>query len=962
MKSFAFKAIGCLIVSACLLQLITGASPETRDTTIASSRIDEADEEWVSEILRTLTLRDKIAQLIQIRVPGKFINRQNPEFQQIAELISKYHIGGVALFAGNVYDSAVLLNELQQISKLPLLVASDFERGASFRIANTTSFPWTMAIGATGSEEFAYQQGAITAQEARALGVHWIFAPVMDVNSNPENPVINIRALGEDPELVARLGAAFIRGARDMGVLTTAKHFPGHGDTVTDSHVGLPVVSSDMARLQSLELIPFISAIDAGVDSIMTAHVAVPKITGNPRTPATLSSTILTDMLRNSLQFQGLIVTDSLEMAGATKSYWSGLAAVRTIQAGADVLLLPPDAVVAINTIEHAVKHGDISENRIDVSVERILRAKSSLGLHRRRTVPIERISEIVASPQNQKLAQDIADHSITLLRDNQHLLPLNPIRAPRIFSLIIASGLESSPGDVFQAEMHQRFPSLYTEWIDARASDEIVAEIENYAAKADVIVFSTLVRLISGKRNLTFSEKQRRVIDKLIASGKPLIWVAFGSPYVLELYPQIGTYLCTFSYSDVSQIAAAKALCGEIAVGGKMPVSIPQYARIGDGLQLKKLDMTLKPKAALDFPRNPFMETRQLLATYLDNGASSRAKLVVGYQGALILDLALGGQENLANSKKSEDFTVHGHSSLLDVMGPTAATMLLVESGRLLLNTPVREYLPEFQGPGKERVRVYDLLIHSSGLPAFLPSYEDALSYEQTLEMVCTTPLTYEPGAKSEHSDLGMILLGEIVSRTTGIPLDRFLAIHLFIPLGKSSSFPSSASAMQEQIAATENEAWYEQKENGKSKNTTTSFPAYEIGQSMFPNAYDLALFAQMLLNEGIYDHRRYFNPATIALFTASQQLPGGAQGLGWNLASKSNWMGNLFSPVSFGYTDSSGASFLWIDPAIQLFVVLFTDSKPSMLDQARVAELQESIAKSVLRATRSLGDSSLQ
>jgi beta-glucosidase-like glycosyl hydrolase len=336
---------------------------------------------WAAKTLQSLSLREKIAQLVQIRVPGKFLNRRSQEFQSIQDQIRANRIGGVVLFAGNVYESAILLNELQTISKVPLLVAADFERGLSFRIADTTSFPWTMAIGATASEQYAYQQGFVTGQESRALGVHWIFAPVVDVNNNPDNPVINIRSFGEDPTLVGRLGSAFIRGAKKAGVLTTAKHFPGHGDTSTDSHLGLAVVDSDLARLEAVEFKPFKDAIEAGVDSIMTAHVAVPKLTDLRETPATLSGKILTDILRNKLQFEGLIVTDALEMGGITNSYWCGLAAIRALQAGADILLLPPNATVAINEVERAVKRGDIPEDRINQSVRKILEAKSRMGL-----------------------------------------------------------------------------------------------------------------------------------------------------------------------------------------------------------------------------------------------------------------------------------------------------------------------------------------------------------------------------------------------------------------------------------------------------------------------------------------------------------------------------------------------------------------------------------------------------
>jgi beta-glucosidase-like glycosyl hydrolase len=553
-------------------------------------KLSEPDKAWVDNTMKSLNLRDKVAQLIKIRVAGRFLNRRSPEYLALESQIRRNHVGGVILFAGNIYESAILLNELQHMSQLPLLVAADFERGASFRIADTTSFPWTMAIGATGSEEFAYQQGAITAQEARALGVHWVYAPVMDVNNNPDNPVINIRSFGEDPHLVARLGTAFIRGSRDNGVLTTAKHFPGHGDTATDSHIGLAVIPSDQSRLDSVELVPFRQAIEAGVDAIMTAHVAVPRVTGEPDIPATLSAKVLTDLLRNRLKFDGLVITDAMEMGGITTRYGTGKAAIRAVQAGADMLLLPPDTDAAIEEITGAVERGEISEKRIDQSVERILATKSRLRLQEERTVPIDQIASIIATPENQKLAQEIADRSMTLLKDEGHLVPIDPARPRKIFSLMLSTDLDTSPGALFQSEMRRRFPSIETASMDPRAAENLAERTLKSAASADLIVVSTIVRVITGTGGVGLPDKQRALVERLFRAGKPVIWVAFGNPYVLRSFPRAPTYLCTFSYSDVSYIAAARALSGEIPISGKMPVSIPGLAKVGNGLQVAAL------------------------------------------------------------------------------------------------------------------------------------------------------------------------------------------------------------------------------------------------------------------------------------------------------------------------------------------------------------------------------------
>jgi beta-N-acetylhexosaminidase len=866
--------------------------PKTSRRSASNFQISAPDKIWVGKTLKSLTLREKIAQLVQIRVQGKFLNRQSPEFQSLKEHVVKIRVGGVVLFAGNVYESAVLLNDLQTASKLPLLVSADFERGASFRISDTTSFPWTMAIGATQSDEFAFQEGRITAQESRAMGVHWIFAPVLDVNNNPENPVINIRSFGEDPERVARLGAAFIRGARQGGVLTTAKHFPGHGDTSTDSHVGLPVVQSDLSRLESVEFLPFRTAIAAGVDSVMTAHVAVPQVTGQPKTPATLDPRILTDLLRNSLHFNGLVVTDALEMGGITGQYWCGLAAVKAMQAGADVLLLPPDALIAINEVERAVRRGDISESRIDQSVEKMLALKSSLGLSRNRTAPISRIGSIIGSPENARVSQDIADRSITAVKDELHLLPISPLERKKIFSLALTTDLESSPLSIFQGEMRRRFPGIRTAWVNARVPDEVETDIEEAAAQSDLIIFSTLVRLTSGQDNISIPGTQRRLIRRLLAFPKPVLWLAFGNPYVLRMAPEVVAYVCTFSYSDVSQIAAAKALSGEISVNGRLPVSIPGLFRCGSGLSIPKLEMTLRSAESASFEIPNFNEARQLVSSFIGEKLIPGATIIVGYRNFIAWEHAAGKVSNSETSAPAATDAVYDLSSLGRVVGTVSAAMAAVDSGNLILNEPAADYLPE-KFPSGSVPRVQDLL----------------------------SLISDSPVGASQKPGTDILLLDEIISRSSGSSMDQLLAARIFKPLGmKNTSFISS---------------------QGSAKAPTVIKPG------SFSSARDLATFAQMLLNGGIYDHRRYFADSTLVRFTGARNQPGNTLALGWSKPSTSDWTGGSLSPTAFGHDAVSGSS-LWIDPAKQMFIVFLTNAAP----KESAAKVQREVVQSLAHA----------
>ena len=553
---------------------------------LASCGKVRAGDDWADETLRQLSLRDKIAQMVHVRTPGRLINRDSQEFKKLEALIRDNNIGGLALFAGSVYESAVILNGFQEMSKLPLLVSSDFERGAAFRIEDATSFPWTMALGAAGSDDLAYRQGLVTARESRAMGVHWIFAPVLDVNNNPDNPVINIRAFGSDPADVSRLGVAFIRGAQAGGVLATAKHFPGHGDTSIDSHINMPILEIGMDRLERIEFVPFRRAIEAGVDTVMTAHVAVPQLTKGAKTPATLSGELITDVLKNTLGFRGIVVTDALEMEGLTKHYGNGDAAVAAVKAGVDVLLLPPDAEDAINAVERAVKNGEISEKRIDESVKKILDAKQRLGLDKNRATDTEKIGGIVSSPENIGLADEIAGKAVAVIKDEKRVLPLDPAGKRRVFGLVLTPVVDEASGTAFLDAFRERFPDAQTEWANSRVTAAQVAAIEKAINAADIVVVATLSRLATG-RSIDIPNRHLGIVQKLASMKKPVVWVCLGSPYLMRIAPEMGTILCTFSYSENSQEAAVRALAGDFRVSGKMPVSIPGVAKIGDGLEI---------------------------------------------------------------------------------------------------------------------------------------------------------------------------------------------------------------------------------------------------------------------------------------------------------------------------------------------------------------------------------------
>jgi beta-N-acetylhexosaminidase len=487
------------------------------------------------------------------------------------------------------YAVAAFLNRMQRLAKTPLMVSGDFERGASMRVDGTTVFPHAMAFGAAGDPAYSRYEGEVTAREARALGVHWIYYPVADVNNNPDNPIINIRSYGENPEAVAAQVKAFIEGThadKKNYALSTVKHFPGHGDTAVDSHMNMPVITVDRERLDRVELVPFKAAIEAGVDSVMTAHIAVPLLSP-PGIPSTLSGAILTDLLKKDLGFKGIVVTDAMEMAGLVKSFSTGDAAVRALEAGADVLLMPTDPEAVVKAVTAAVQSGRLTRQRIQESVVKILTAKEKVGLDRKRYVDLESISDIVDSPESNEKAQEIADHAVTLVRNNGAMIPL---AAPeKACYVVMPESRTSSEGQGFSQEVRRIVPraliSMWDPTYSRQQLDEAVGRLTG--CESYVVAAFTSVGAYRGTVGMLGGELPH-ALEALIASGKPVALIALGNPYVLRNFGNATAYLATFSNVAPSEIAAARAVLGEIDITGHLPVTIPGQAAYGEGIQLK--------------------------------------------------------------------------------------------------------------------------------------------------------------------------------------------------------------------------------------------------------------------------------------------------------------------------------------------------------------------------------------
>jgi len=611
--------------------LIMSCMPSTSDAKQkvqqpAPVHLDKKGEKWARESLKKMSLEQKIGQMFMIWARAKLMNVDSPEYLVLRDTMRKYHLGGFGLTVrfedgllekNEPLEAAMLTNQLQTDSEFPLIFAADFERGLGFRLNDVTSFPHAMTFGATGNVEFAREAGGITAQESRAIGVQWNWFPDADVNSNPANPIINTRSFGEDPKLVSEMVSAYLQGAHQFGMLTTAKHFPGHGDTDTDSHTSVPIVIRDKAWFESTALPPFRAAIKAGVDAIMVAHIEAPALDPTANVVASISPAIVTGLLKQQMGFTGLVVTDAMDMAGLTKLFpeggaaAAGHAAVAAVKAGNDMLVIPSDLAGSYNGVLQAVRSGEIPESQIDQSVLKILRAKASVGLNKATLIDIDAVNRMVARPDSLATAQKIADQAVTLVRDNHRVLPLKARKGTnlpqtsyspteedrtRTLVLIFTEDSRSDWGRVLDQQVRARVRDAQVIYIDPRSAAGLTTPVMAAVQAAQVVIAAVYEVPVAGTvmRNpdgtLTNAVAAQSASTSLLqavlrSAAEKTVVVALGNPYIAAQLPEVQTYVCTFSNAPVSEMSAVKAIFAEIPMPGHLPVTIPNVAERGAGL-----------------------------------------------------------------------------------------------------------------------------------------------------------------------------------------------------------------------------------------------------------------------------------------------------------------------------------------------------------------------------------------
>lgn len=948
-------ALICSLISGCAV------SPEAK-------RLDPGERRaWVEETLQRLTLEEKIAQMIMSRAYGYYFSTESDEYHRLEHLVRDHKFGGLIFFQGDIFEMATLINQMQGEADVPLLIAADFEWGAAMRIRRTTRFPEAMALGATRDTLLAYQVGKAIGEETRAIGVHQNFAPVADVNNNPNNPVINTRSFGEDPALVAAMAAAYAAGMQSTGVLATAKHFPGHGDTDIDSHVDLPRVPHSRARLDSVELVPFRKLIEQGVSSMMIAHLEVPALQQKSTLPATLSPFIIDSLLKREMGFRGLVVTDAMDMGALVNAYGSDSSAVRAVEAGTDILLILPDEDGALDELVSAVGSGRIKESRIDQSVRKILGIKWDLGLAENRMVDLQGIRKVVGRPDHLRLARETARRSITVLK-NDGILPLQRFGNKKILNVIVAdaesyrteihrttSQWPNEPvGDYFMAQFRRRTNNVATIRLSPSSNAIDFDSMLSQAKRSDIILCTIFSKARSGSGAFGLPPEIRFALDSLSHLQKPVAVIAMGSPYTVGAVPDAQAYVCSYSDAEFSTEATIEALFGEIPIGGKLPVTIPGLFAYGDGLNTSQSILRKDAPEVAGFNQESLGKIDSVIMDAIRDNAFPGAQVFVAREGVIVYNKSFGRQAYSPASPAINNNTMFDIASMSKVVATTSAIMRLYDESRIGLDDSVVRYLPQFANRGKERITIRNLLAHTGGLPAFKRLYLTVHSPEELLDSLYQTELIYQPGDSTVYSDFDFILLGKIVESVTGVTLDRYVDTVFFKPLSLARTMFNPPSAFWSNVAPTEYDSIVRKQ---IVRGSVHDENAYVLGgvsghAGIFSTASELGVFMQMLMNGGSYGGKQFLKPETVELFTARQGTKS-TRALGWDTKTVGGYSsaGSGFSERSFGHTGFTGTS-VWADPEKRIFVILLTNRVHPTRTNGKIVQVRPLVHDAVIRA----------
>ncbi len=928
-----------------------------RVNTTSTQPQDKASQ-WVDSVFQSLTPEERIAQLIVIRAHS---NLGQDHIDAVVKDIKDNKVGGLIFFQGGPVREANLTNYYQSISKVPLLISVDGEWGLGMRLDSVISLPRNMMIGATRDTALAYEAGRVMGEQCKRIGIHLDFAPDMDINNNPNNPVINDRSFGENKYQVARLGVASVRGMQSTGVMACAKHFPGHGDTNVDSHFDLPSINKSRQALDSLELYPFREAIAAGVGSIMVGHLFIPAIDNKPNTPTSISYKAVTKLLKNDLGYKGLVVTDALEMKGIAKFYSKGQESLQSLLAGNDLMILPSTAAGSVSAIMKGIRRGQISQQEVDDRVKKVLRAKYDLGLWKPQQIDVNNLTNDL-NAMTDTLTRRIAEKAITLVRNDKQLIPFSPAMTQQKLA-VIAVGADGH--NAFLDAVKAYKPGTDAFIFTSRQSVEQIAPIVSRIQrdyKAVIISVHGFSRRPANNFGLSLAQ---RLIVKHLQQEMPSATVIFGNPYAIQHWCDAPAIVAAYEDDSITQKVAADLLFGKLGPQGKLPVTVCGMPE-GTGITYEVNKFTQLPTdapAAVGINEAHLAGIDALANDMIARNAAPGCEVLAMKDGKIIYNRTFGNYEYNRQEPVAPG-SVYDLASVTKVCATTISIMRLYDEGKVSLEGTLGDYLPFVKGTDKAKLKVRDVLLHQAGLVPFIPFYKETLyadgrpdtmlyhstadelhsvrvadnmyldhNYVDTIwKKILDSKVNPHPGYV--YSDLDFLFLGKIVEAVSGKKLNQYVMETFYKPLGLSSTgfLPRERFPLSRLVPTEHERSFRMQLLRGDVHDPGAAMLGGVAGHAgLFSNAHDLGVIMQMLLNNGSFNGVQYIKPETVRLFTAYNSSIS-RRGLGFDKPEKDNntrresYPSKLTSGATFGHTGFTGTC-VWADPASKMVFIFLSN-----------------------------------
>ncbi|TDB66033.1 glycoside hydrolase family 3 N-terminal domain-containing protein [Arundinibacter roseus] len=918
------------------------------------------ESDWADSTLRTLTLDEKIGQFFMV---ATFSNRDESYYRIVDRLVTDYKLGGLIFFQGGPYRQAVLTNRYQALAKVPLFIGIDGEWGLGMRLDSTISFPKQMVLGAIRDETLVYRMGDLIGQHCRRMGIHINFAPVSDINSNPDNPVIGFRSFGEDRDNVTQKAVAYMKGLQRNRVIATAKHFPGHGDTDADSHYTLPVVSHSSDQLREIDLYPYKRLIADSLMGVLTGHLYVPVLDNTPQLATSLSEKVVTQLLQNQMGFKGLIFTDAMNMRGVLKTGKASEVNLKALLAGNDILLYPESIAETIQRIKEAVEQGVITEEFIDKKVHKILRGKYWAGLNAYQPIVLPNLYQDLNGEESRELSRELSEASVTVIKNEKSLLPFASLEGVHVASVTVGAGV----GTPFQKMMNRYAPVKQFVFEDKPNGEQEISEMMQHLAPYETVVVGVHGISNSPKRRHGISNGTAAFVARLKAEGKKVVLCLFGTPYSIRFFPPTDALICANEDNETTQQVASQIMFGALPARGMLPVSVAGY-HPGTFVETSVVDrMSYGTPESVGMNANMLRNIDHVVAEAIDQHVFPGCQVVVARKGKVVYSKGFGNLTYRTTERVTTE-TLYDVASVTKVSATLQAVMWLYDKKKLDLEQKASFYLPELKGTNKQHITVRELLQHRSGMVSFYPklwsrtmtggggllpeyysSQADSSYYLQVApklfarpmlrdsvwKWIVESPLTNRRDRSGQntfvYSDLGFLTLQKIVERLTAQPLDIFVWKTFYEPMGLSSlgynplrRFPSS------RIAPTEQDYRFRgQLLQGTVHDQMAAVMGGVSGHAgLFGTATDLAMLMQMNLWKGKYGGKTFFQPSTVPTFSRLYD-EAHHRGLGWEkvlTSGTSSYVSDKASANSFGHTGFTGA-IVWADPDEDLVFVFLSN-----------------------------------